>query len=330
MERQLARFRERSLDESLLHTPKFQMVEAALDVPGFGIEPQLLSEIRASVTHIMHNAWTVNFSLTLPSFEPDLKAVRNLVELSWSSPYSPPPSIQFTSSIGIFEHCTLPPPIPEIPLNASSALGSGYSESKWIAEQILRNVGELTGIPSVVVRLGQISGDKTGHWNVREWFPALVKSAVFTRCLPNVEGEASFFLSYPAARAFVEMRSSPAPILHLVHPHPVSWHDLITPIAEELGVQLVPYATWLAALERSAEGSEGDAARENPALRLLDFFRSFAQGNEKPPLGLWQLATSKAVDVSETLANMPQLGEADVRRWVAGWRKSGFLNASPN
>lgn len=45
MERQLARFRERALDESLLFTPKFRMVEAALDIPGFGIEPKLLSEV---------------------------------------------------------------------------------------------------------------------------------------------------------------------------------------------------------------------------------------------------------------------------------------------
>ncbi|KAM5532280.1 hypothetical protein V8D89_014038 [Ganoderma adspersum] len=328
MERQFTRFRERALDESLLFTPKFRMIEAALDTPGFGIESQLLSEIRDSLTHIMHNAWTVNFALTLSSFEPDLKAVRNLVELAWNSPYIMPPRIQFTSSIGVFEHCAVPLPIPEVPLNASSALGSGYSESKWIAEQVLYNVGERASIPSIVVRLGQISGDKTGHWNEREWFPALVKSAVLTRCLPDVEGEASFFLSYPAARAFVEMRSSPESILHLVHPHPVSWHDLITPIARELGVPLVPYTTWLPALERSAEGSE-DAARENPALRLLDFFRSFAKGNEKPPLGLWQLATKQAVDASETLARMPQLEETDVKRWVAAWRTSGFLGAPP-
>ncbi|KAI1786493.1 acetyl-CoA synthetase-like protein [Ganoderma leucocontextum] len=327
MERQLARFRERSLDESLLFTPKFRMVEAALDVPGFGIDHRLLSEIQTSLTHIIHNTWTVNFVLTLSSFESDLKAVRNLVELSWSSPHSPQPKIQFTSSIGVFEHCTILPPFPEVPLEPSYALGSGYSESKWIAEQVLHNVAERAGIPSVVVRLGQISGDKTGHWNEREWFPALVKSALFTRCLPDVDGEASFVLSYSAGRAFVEMRSSPESILHLVHPRPISWHDLIAPIAQELEVPLVPYATWLAALESSAEGSL-DAARENPALRLLDFFRSSAEGNEKPPLGLWRLATKKAVEASETLARMPQLEEADVRRWVAAWRTSGFLNAS--
>ena len=45
MDRQLIRFRERDLDESLLSTSKFRMVEAVLDVPGFGIEPQLLEEV---------------------------------------------------------------------------------------------------------------------------------------------------------------------------------------------------------------------------------------------------------------------------------------------
>lgn len=45
----------------------------------------------------------MNFNLTLPSFEPNLKAVRNLVELALSSPFTEPPRVQFVSSIGIFE-----------------------------------------------------------------------------------------------------------------------------------------------------------------------------------------------------------------------------------
>ena len=52
MERQVARFRERALDESLLSTAKFRMVEAALDVPGFGIEAQLLNEVLCPILAI--------------------------------------------------------------------------------------------------------------------------------------------------------------------------------------------------------------------------------------------------------------------------------------
>ena len=54
-ERQRARFRERGHDEQLLDSPKFRMVEAELQLADFGVEPTLLEEIRASVTHIMHN-----------------------------------------------------------------------------------------------------------------------------------------------------------------------------------------------------------------------------------------------------------------------------------
>ena len=78
--------------------------------------------------------------------------------------------------------------MPEVSLDSSSALGTGYAESKWIAEEVLRNVSERTGLPVIAVRLGQVSGDKTGHWNEREWFPALVKSALFTYCLPDIDG----------------------------------------------------------------------------------------------------------------------------------------------
>ncbi|TFK82377.1 acetyl-CoA synthetase-like protein [Polyporus arcularius HHB13444] len=330
MERQRARFRAKALEEGLLSSPKFVMVEATLDMPGFGVSSDLLEEIRRSVTHIMLNAWTVNFNLTLPSFEPDLKAVRHFVELALSSPFTEPPSIQFVSSIGVFEHCTIPPPIPERPIEPSSAAGAGYPESKWVTEKILYNVAERMGVPIVVVRLGQVSGDKTGHWNEREWFPAMIKSAIFTRCLPDVEGSVSYIRGYDAARAFAEMRNSPAPILHLVHPRPVSWHTLIAAIAEELGVPLVPYASWLAALEKSAGELSGerdiDAMRDNPALRLLDFFRYRAEAREgREPLGIARLSTENAVAVSETLANMPEISEADARRWVAAWRASGFL-----
>ena len=52
----------------------------------------------------MTTAWTVNFNLALSSsFEPDLKAIRNLIELSLGSPYSSPPKIVFASSIGVFQ-----------------------------------------------------------------------------------------------------------------------------------------------------------------------------------------------------------------------------------
>ena len=54
-ERQRAQFRARGLDEALLYSDKFIMVEAVLHEPGFGIAQDVLEEIRGSVTHIILN-----------------------------------------------------------------------------------------------------------------------------------------------------------------------------------------------------------------------------------------------------------------------------------
>ena len=45
MERHVARFRERDLDEDLLLSPKLKLIESELDVPSFGVDPLLLDEV---------------------------------------------------------------------------------------------------------------------------------------------------------------------------------------------------------------------------------------------------------------------------------------------
>lgn len=134
---------------------------------------------------------------------------------------------------------------------------------------------------------------------------------------------------YEAAKAFTELRHSPHPFVHLVHPHPATWHDLISPIAKELGVPLVSYEEWLSALQKGV--SEGDAAevelmKQNQALRLLPFFKGAkASSADREPLGLVYLSTEKATAVSEALANLPQLDAERAKGWVAAWKRAGFL-----
>ena len=142
----------------------------------------------------------------------------------------------------------------------------------------------------------------------------------------------TWFPAYEAARAFTEMRHSPEPIVHLVHPRPVSWRALLEPIAKELNVPLVPYDQWVSALESSVEqgsAEEVEAMRLNPALRLLAFFKaqSIAMTPDREAMGLVFISTDTAVQVSESLAGMPQLDGERAGMWLAAWRKSGFLPA---
>ena len=155
----------------------------------------------------MSSAWKVNFVMSLASFHVDIQGARNFVDLALSSPYTQPPSIISVSSISVFASvysciplpllyiltpCTDyngPPPALEAPLNDPTVpFGTGYGESKWVMEHVLENAALKTDVHTIIVRLGQVAGDKLGYWNESEWFPALVKSVLFQRCLPDIDG----------------------------------------------------------------------------------------------------------------------------------------------
>ncbi|KAH9939795.1 acetyl-CoA synthetase-like protein [Epithele typhae] len=336
MARQRTQFAKRGLDESLLDSAKFTMVEANLHEPGFGIDGALLNEIRGLVSHVLLNAWKVNFNMSLQSFEVDMQGARNFIDLSLSSPYAVAPTVLLASSIGVFSNYNLSTPVPEVQISDPQCpFGSGYAESKWVTEHVLENAAKQTGIRTVVVRLGQITSDKLGYWNEKEWLPSLVKTALFQHCLPGIEGTVSWFPAYEAAKAFVEMRHSSEPVLHLIHPRPVPYNTLVAPIAAELGVPLVPYAEWLAKLRASIAAVTGTSAEietlaANPALRLLPFFEAAkvpegAATAGREPMGIVELSTEKAVQVSKALADLPQMDAARATRWVAAWKKAGFL-----
>lgn len=135
-----------------------------------------------------------------------------------------------------------------------------------------------------------------------------------------------------AAATIVDMRTSPSPFVHLVHPKPVPFSTIIAPIAKSLGVPTVPYADWLASLEKALEDSSAsavEAARETPALRLIDFYR-VAGSREDPAKEAFtytRLEVKEAVRASKTLGNpdLPTLGSTDAERWLNYWRRVGVL-----
>ena len=100
---------------------------------------------------------------------------------------SPPPPLLYV--LTPYTDYNGPCPAPEVSLNDPAVpFGAGYGESKWVTEHVLENVAAKTDVHTIVMRLGQVAGDKLGYWNESEWFPALVKSALFQHCLPEIDG----------------------------------------------------------------------------------------------------------------------------------------------
>ena len=77
--------------------------------------------------------------------------------------------------------------VAEDPVPPESATSNGYTQSKWVVERMLLVAREYTPLPAVSVRIGQITGGKSGAWNTTEWFPAMLKSSQHLGCLPNFD-----------------------------------------------------------------------------------------------------------------------------------------------
>ncbi|KAH8114663.1 acetyl-CoA synthetase-like protein [Phellopilus nigrolimitatus] len=338
LNRQIEALKGPGFDEKMVESPKLVLLKADLDKYDFGLDYIILEQIRTSVTHIIHNAYPVNFNMSLTSFESSILSLRRLIDLALSSPLATPPRLLFTSSISVVHRHPGKIPVPEEIVEPSSAIGTGYSESKWVCEKILSIASTRTPLKPVTVRIGQMSGANTnGCWNSKEWVPALFKSSIHMNCLPALDADISWLPIDVAAGVILEMRNSSVHVLHLAHPVPVPWSSIFKPASESLGIPLVSYSLWLESLRKSGDGLSTEktskSLHDNPALLIFDFSQSAeVQGTPSESLeamGLKRLSLEEASKVSPTLLSeriKPLSGES-VKGWLDYWRSSGFISS---
>lgn len=198
---------------------KIQLMEGTLGQAdtalGLGAQ-QLATLARATVTHVVHMAWPMDFNRTLTSFRPHIRALKSLVQLARAShaPQTPPVRLLFTSSIAVLRnhdpgHNAQEGVVPETtagvgPLRTAEI---GYAEAKWVCEKLLARVAGSGGqqaaadIETMTVRIGQLSGpERHGVWKTEEHIPALLKASQTISAFPRLEGVStelsavSFFL----------------------------------------------------------------------------------------------------------------------------------------
>ncbi|KIJ41469.1 hypothetical protein M422DRAFT_229549 [Sphaerobolus stellatus SS14] len=324
---------------------RVELIEADISVDNLGISQELYQKMQRNVSSILHNAWRVDFNLSLASFEPNVKSVRNLLAFSLTSARPEPLKFIYTSSIAVLHDVSkAQEPLLEEHVTADISAGNGYAESKWVSEQILLKASELTPVKTLSVRLGQLSGGLNGAWNIKEWLPSMIQSARAVKCIPADDKNVSWIPIDLTAKVLVELALADFDsgcVTHIIHPQPVPWTKLANAIASELGVSIVPYNEWLSRLDDLSKSESngmvagnGDASslqllRDVPALRLLSFFHVLPvvmdqRGNA---FGFLKFSVQKSLSLSKTLSDpkLEQLGEADAKAWIGYWRRTGFL-----
>lgn len=318
--RQAESFVEQGLDRTLLGLEKLVLLEADVSQRELGLPWSILKSLRQTVTHIILNAWPVNFAYGLPAFESAIKGARNLVDFALSSTAGALPVVQFISSITITLNASPSPALEEPILDSQSVVGLGYAESKWIVERMLQLASAQTGLATQTVRVGQLSGGKTGCWDASSWVPIIVRSAIGLGCLPDSPHDLAWVRVPDAATVLIELLSAhdgPASaVLHLVNPRPIPWRTVFGAYAEALGVPLLPASECLRRLAQS----------ENvPAARLRPFWRMVMQRESEDFTPFEIIDTRKAQALSPALRSMRPLDEADFDSWLAYWMRAGVL-----
>lgn len=200
LERTLQSLSSRGICLSVEGIRKIVAVPSDLSKPDFGLEASKIVQLRSSLTLVIHSAWAVNFNISVESFEDQhIKAVPNFINLCQSTTHGSPARFYFCSSVSSTGGTPRPGTVPETPVrDIAHVQGTGYAQSKYVAEQIVRNAMKDAGAQARVLRIGQLVGDsKVGEWNTTEGIPLMIQTAVTLGALPQLD-EVSQSHSFPS------------------------------------------------------------------------------------------------------------------------------------
>ncbi|KAM0813786.1 putative Acetyl-CoA synthetase-like protein [Seiridium cardinale] len=315
---------------------KVTYLDADLSQKHFGLSPQTYQTILDEATIVIHNAWQVDFNLSLSSFATHVGIVRGLVDFSAASRLAA--KLFFISSIGAvtgwpkatgqtndvpeetFDDWTIPEP-------------TGYGQSKFVSERLLDTAAKESNISSVICRVGQVAGPTkaAGMWPKQEWLPSLIASSKQLGILPESLGQdvidwvpVDVLGQVIVELALPDLNETPhetgALVYHAANPQRTTWGELLKTVKQDLdahrdAIEVVPLEQWVEALRKS--GSEGETAdmAQIPAAKILDFFEGLVNRYTTPAL----LDVKGAVASSPTLAHLGPVDNALVENWMRQW-----------
>lgn len=319
---------------------KIEIIQTNAAAPLMGLSTAQYGHVCGQITHIIHNAWPMDFKRRLPSFEAHFRILQNLISLARDAHKVRPtqkPSLMFISSIGVvgqYGRVHGGRTVPEIPMDSVECTNPfGYGEAKLVCEKIIEAAAHVhhDEIQARYVRVGQVSGSmKTGFWNPNEHLPALIKSSQTAGVFPKLEGTCSWLPVDCSAEVLSETLlttvAQPTDLVyHLENPVRLSWHDILSIFASKLAfpnAEFLPFHEWLDKICAVADDIDAAGMDGNPAKRLADFFRGEF---EHMSCGNISLDMERTRKVSPVLRSMGAVSDETIAAYIDQWRASGFL-----
>ncbi|KAI1488349.1 hypothetical protein F5X96DRAFT_646066 [Biscogniauxia mediterranea] len=323
-------FKIRGLPELSVDDGRVVFLQVKPTEPKLELSDDTYDSLVQETTSIIHNAYPVNFLLSLESMEPQFEFLLNLLRLAAKGPKNP--GVLFVSSIAAasstaFNGSQIKIPEKVLDLDqAKNLLPQGYARSKYICERLVANYASQLGRLATVLRVGQVCGPLSGGgtWNASEWIPSLVQSSKFLGAVPESLGgqEVNWVPVDKLGDITAQIVCAAAPrsgdlaaltVYNVVNPSTTSWAELLPGLKGAGPLEVVSAAEWVDRLEKSDKGHH--VIHMNPAAKLVDFYKEALL--DSSPVAKFEV--SNLLGASEIAASMQPITADNMAKWLRGW-----------
>lgn len=254
---------------------RVEAVEGDVGRPRLGLDEGRYAELSRQIEAIYHAAAGLSWTSPYGALRNvNARGTRELIALACAGRPKP---FHFVSSASVCYSTVGPRRVSETDDLGPYLRGLhlGYAQSKWVAEQLVRQAGE-RGLPTTIFRPSLITGDRdSGISNTSDLLSRLLKGVILMGAAPDLDWSVDGCPVDYVADAIVTLAQGcrQPGVFHLTNPAARHWRECVLWMnLFGYRVQLLPFREWLARLAQEA------VAPQHPLRELLPFFSREPRG----------------------------------------------------
>lgn len=300
-------------------------VAGDLSHPGMGLAEADYCRFAEKIDVIFHNGAWINALLSYA----DLKAVnvegtREILRFAGAIRTKP---LHYISTLALFfsnAHASRVISENDVPI-LDDGLRGGYKQTKWVAEQMVRNAQSL-GLPATIYRPGRIFGhsDTGVNANLQDVLCSVLKGCIHLGKYPDLVVTIDITPIDYVSRGIVFLSLNEAfygRTFHFCNPEPIPWNALMA-ILQDLGYPLegMSYTQWVESLKQySMEHPKASFFRQ---LRVLLRSPIYLFSDDKPHA--FGTETARMLEVASVTC--PPIDRKLMATCFAYFSRCGFLS----
>ena len=303
-----------------------------LSQPMLGLDTGTFASLAEAIDTIYHSAAMLNYVYPYSAMKAvNVLGTREILRLAC---LGTPKPVHYVSSVAIFESATYAGQVvrEQDSFDRWQGIGLGYSQTKWVAEKLVRIAGE-RGLPISIYRPPLIAGDsKTGVSNTDDFICLMLKGCIQMGSFPNLDYLLDMSPVDYVSQSIVYLSQQPESIgraFHLQHPQPVELNKIVK-LLRLVGYKLdiVSYQQWQADLKNKVQPN-------NPLFTLQPFLLEKRSEAQLTIVELYLQQNRPKISCKDTLKALkgsgiacPPINHKLLINYFKRFLDSGFLQAA--